>query len=69
MVKMRLPIRSGHKLDVEFYDDGTMIANGGVEITPSILKTKLTRFSWDLILHSKDSGVKKAAKKLCKAMT
>jgi hypothetical protein len=66
MVKIRLPIRSGHKLDVEFHEDGTMIANGEVEITASVLKPKLTRFAWDLILHHKksDAGVKEAVNKL-----
>jgi hypothetical protein len=67
MIKLRLPTKSGHKLDVEFYEDGTMIANGGVEMTASILKPKLTRFAWDLILHQKDSGVKTAVEKLIKA--
>ena len=64
MIKLRLPTRSGHKLDVEFYEDGTMIANGGVEMTASVLKPKLTRFAWDLILHQKDAGVKAAVEKL-----
>jgi hypothetical protein len=67
MIKLRLPTRSGHKLDVEFHEDGTMIANGGVEMTASVLKPKLTRFAWDLILHKKDLGVKTAAEKLIKA--
>lgn len=60
---------SGHKLDVEFHDDGTMIANGGVEMTASTLKPKLTRFAWDLILcyRKDDAGVKAAADKLLKA--
>jgi hypothetical protein len=69
MIKLRLPTKSGHKLDVEFYEDGTMVANGGVEMTASVLKPKLTRFAWSLILcHRKeDAGVKAAAEKLLTA--
>lgn len=69
MIKLRLPTRSGHKLDIEFHHDGTMIANGGVEMTASVLKPKLTRFAWDLILgyRKDDAGVKAAADKLLKA--
>lgn len=69
MIKLRLPTRSGHKLDVEFYEDGTMVANGGVEMTPEALKPKLTRFAWDLILSYRkdDAGVNVAADKLLKA--
>jgi len=65
--KLRLPTRAGYKLDIEFYEDGTMIANGGVEMTASVLKPKLTRFAWDLILHQEDAGVKAAAEKLLTA--
>jgi len=69
MIKLRLPTKSGHKLDVEFHNDGTMIANGGVEMTPEALKPKLTRFAWSLILcyRKDDAGVKAAADKLLKA--
>ena len=68
MIKLRLPTKSGHKLDVEFYEDGTMVANGGVEMTASTLKPKLTRFAWSLILcyEKDDAGVKAAVEKLVK---
>ena len=68
MIKLRLPTRSGHNLDVEFYEDGTMVANGGVEMTASVLKPKLTRFAWSLILcyEKDDAGVKAAVEKLVK---
>tara|TARA_R110000868_G_scaffold123349_1_gene326777 strand:- start:131 stop:298 length:168 start_codon:yes stop_codon:yes gene_type:complete len=54
---------------VEFYEDGTMVANGGVEMTPEALKPKLTRFAWSLILcyRKDDAGVNAAADKLLKA--
>lgn len=63
MIKVKLL----NKLTITFTDDGKMMTEDNVEVSPSILKLKLRKFDWKLLLCQKDKLVKNAVDKLCKA--
>lgn len=63
MIKVKLL----NKLTITFTDDGKMMTEDNVEVSPSILKLKLKKFDWKLLLCQKDQLVKNAVDKLCKA--